>query len=166
MKKTNNHFIAEDQRYFERGLQEQAGGDPIMFDLQGYNPVIKVNNCFIAEDRRYWKERTQEQTEREPVVFDPQQFQPTIKGNNHFITEKGRNYERSPVYAGHGTVVPRQQNFQPAINVNNCYIEENSEYYGRRSTQQYNHSAITDIPVPNDKRINRNNAENYATRGP
>ena len=63
-KKVNNCFIAEDQRYFERGSQEQVGGDPIMFDLQGYNPVIKANNHFIAEDRRYWKGRTPEHTER------------------------------------------------------------------------------------------------------
>ena len=100
------------------------------------------------------------------MVFDPQQFQPTIKGNNCFITEKGRNCERSPVYAGDGTIVPGQQNFQPAINVNNRFIEENSEYYGRRTTQQYNHSTITDVLVPNDKRINRNIAENYTMRGP
>ena len=67
---------------------------------------------------------------------------------------------------GDGTVVAGQQNFQPAINANNRFIEENSEYYGKRTTQQYDHSTITDIPVPNDKRINRNIAENYATRGP
>ena len=130
-KKVNNGFIAEDRRYFERRPQEQAGGDPFMFDPQGYNPAIKANNHFIAEDRRYWNGRTQEQTGREPAVFDPEQFQPTIKGNNRFITEKGRNYERSPVYAGDGTIVPGQQNFQPAINANNRFIEENSEYYGR-----------------------------------
>ena len=165
-KKVNNRFIAEDRRYFERGPQEQAGGNPIMFDPQGYNPVIKVNNHFITEDRRYWKGRSQEQTEREPAVFDLQQFQPTIKGNNCFITEKGRNYERSPVYVGDGTVVPGQQNFQPAINANNHFIEENSEQCGRRTTQQYDHSTITDVPVPNNKRINRNIAENYAMRGP
>ena len=46
-----------------------------------------------------------------------------IKGNNHFITEKGRNCERSPVYAGDFTVVPGQQNFQPAINANNHFME-------------------------------------------
>ena len=97
-----------------------------MFDLQGDNPAIKANNRFIVEDRRYWKGRLQEQTGGEPVVFDPQQFQPTIKGNNHFITEKGRNNERSPVYVGDGTIVPREQNFQPAINANNHFIEEKS----------------------------------------
>ena len=70
-KKANNRFIAEDRRYFERGPQEQAGGDPIMFDPQGYNPAIKANNRFIAEDRRYWRGKTQDQTGREPVVFDP-----------------------------------------------------------------------------------------------
>ena len=121
-----------------------------MFNLQGYNPMIKANNRFITEDRRYWKKKTQEQTGREPTVFDPQQFQPTIKGNNHFITKKGRNYERSPVYAGDGIVVPGQQNFQPTINANNRFIEENSEYYGRRTTQQNDYSATTDVPVPNN----------------
>ena len=70
------------------------------------------------------------------------------------------------MYAGDGTVVPGQQNFQSAINVNNCFIEENSEYYGRRTTQQYDQSATTDVPVPNNKRINQNIAEKYATRGP
>ena len=165
-KKVNNHFIAEDRRYFEREPQEQAGGDPIMFDPQGYNAAIKANNRFIAEDRRLWEGRTQQQTRREPTVFDPQQFQPTLKGNNRFIAEKGRNYENSPVHAGVGTVVSEQQKFQPAINANNHFIEENSEYYGRRTTQQYDHSATINIPVPDDKRINRNIAEKYAMRGP
>ena len=51
-KKVDNRFIAEDRRYFKRKPQEQAGGDPIMFDPHGYNAMIKANNCFIAEDRR------------------------------------------------------------------------------------------------------------------
>ena len=125
-----------------------------MFNPQGYNAAIKANNHFITKDRRLWEGRTQEQTGREPTVFDPQQFQPTIKGNNRFIAKKGRNYENSLVHAGVGTVVSEQQKFQPAINANNHFIEENSEYYGRRTTQQYDHSATINAPVPDNKRIN------------
>ena len=95
-------------------------------------------------------------------MFDPQQFQPTIKGNNCFIAEKGRNYENSPVHVGVGTVVSKQQKFQPAINANNCFIEENSEYYGRRTAQQYDHSATINAPAAGDKMINRNITEKYA----
>ena len=138
----------------------------LLYSIRRGTIVIKANNCFIAEDRRYWKGKTQEQTGRESTVFDPQQFQSTIKGNNCFFGEKGRNYERSPVYAGDGAVLPGQQNFQPAKNANNHFIKENSEYYGRRTNQQYGYSAATDILVPNDKRINQNIAEKYATRGP
>ena len=98
-------------------------------------------------------------------MFDPQQFQPTIKGNNRFIAEKGRNYENSLVHVGVGTVVSEQQKFQPAINANNHFIEDNSEYYGRRTAQQYNHSATINVPAPDNRRINRNVAEKYAMRG-
>ena len=65
-KKVNNRFIVEDQNYFERKPQEQAGGDPIMFDPQEYNAAIKANNHFITEDRRLWEGRTQEQTRESP----------------------------------------------------------------------------------------------------
>ena len=68
MRKVNNHFIGEETRNYQRGLQKQVekyNPDlPTTFDPQNYQPMIKANNRFIIEtssdyegERPQWYDR-------------------------------------------------------------------------------------------------------------
>ena len=98
----NNRFIAEDDTRGERGPMEQLTVDPVMFEPQKFQPMIKTNNHFIVEDannhfimedgRNYRRP-----PENGPILFEQQNFQPAINANNRFIEGNSRNYERGRI---------------------------------------------------------------------
>ena len=67
----NNHFIGEDTRNYQRGLQKQVENYnpdfPTTFDPQSYQPTIKVNNCFITETSRNYEGEGPQQYDRYPT---------------------------------------------------------------------------------------------------
>ena len=109
---------------------EQMRADPVSFEPQRFQPMIKANNRFIAEDGRNYG-RSSRHAENGSVLFEQQNFQPALNMNNHFIEENSRNYERGR----------RQQYDQGATNglrvPNDKAINQNiTENYLRERTQQ------------------------------
>ena len=126
----NNRFIEEDSTRSERESMEQMKADPIAFEPERFQPMIKVNNHFIAEDRRNYERPT----ENDSVLFEQQNFQPVINANNHFIEENSRNYERRRLQEyEQGAVTGLRVQDDKAINQN---IAEN--YLTGRTQQEPN----------------------------
>ena len=116
----------------------------------------------MQETEGIMKRGPPEQSGKDSNGFEPQKFQPTVKANNCFIAEDGRNYERPQENTEVDPTLGRQQNFQPTINTNNHFITEDERDNARGIPQQHNCHAINNLQVPNDKRINRNIAEQYS----
>ena len=109
---------------------EQMKADPITFEPQRFQPMIKANNRFIAEDGRNYGRPT----ENASILFEQQNFQPAINAINHFIEENSRSYKRGRLQQyDQGAVTCLRVPDDKAINRN---ITEN--YLTERTQQEPN----------------------------